>query len=85
MEAQWDWTDFHRSFRQASPVPAIHVLFSVVLRSGVYPAVWGWALTSSLLKPGKPPGRTASLLGIRLSSHIAGWFEQILDRQMRWI
>eukprot|EP00973_Karenia_brevis_P054112 7517463-Karenia_brevis.AAC.1 len=40
------------------------LLFSIMLRSSVYPAMWGLALIRSLLKPGKPCDQASSLRGI---------------------
>lgn len=60
-------------------------LFSLVLRSGVYPTSWGISLIASLLKPGKPATSAASLRGIRLLSRIAAWFGQAVDQRARAI
>ena len=64
-------------------LPFAHMLFNVILRTTVYPTAWGIGLIRSLLKPGKPPGLTTSLRGIRLLSSMASWFGRVLDQRAR--
>ena len=61
----------------------MHLLFSVMLRYGVYPLCWGSALVRAILKPGKPKDSTSSLRGIRLISAFASWFGRLFDKRSR--
>ena len=44
---------------------SMHLLFSVMLRFGVYPFTLGFALVQVILKPGKPIHEASRLRGIR--------------------
>jgi hypothetical protein len=61
----------------------MHLLFSIMLRFGIYPLSWGCALVRAILKPGKPKKEASSLRGIRLISIFASWFGRIFDRRAR--
>ena len=61
----------------------VHLLFTLMLRFGVYPLVRGTALVRAILKPGKPKDATYSLRGIRLISSLASWFSRLLDNRAR--
>ena len=59
------------------------LLFTVMLRSAVYPRALGVALIRSLVKPGKPAERVTSPRGIRLLCSTAAWLGQLLDQRAR--
>ena len=61
----------------------MHLLFSVMLRFGVYPLAWGVGLVRAILKPGKPKNMASSLRGIRLLSSFASWFGRVYDGRAR--
>ena len=61
-------------------VTFVVVLFSLIFQSIRYPTMWGTAIITSLLKPGKPANAPTSLRGIRLLCRIAAWFGQVLDQ-----
>eukprot|EP00973_Karenia_brevis_P054323 7547789-Karenia_brevis.AAC.1 len=70
--------------RECKPLfMSVYLIFNMMLRSCVYPSQWGIALIRSLLKPGKPPDKTASLRGIRLLCSLASWFGRVLDNRFR--
>ena len=61
----------------------LHMLFTLIVKFGVYPVDWGVALVRALLKPGKPKTEPTSLRGIRLVSGMASWFGRVFDNRAR--
>jgi hypothetical protein len=61
----------------------MQLLFSVIIKYGVYPLDWGVALLRALLKPGKPKDQPSSLRGIRLVNGMASWFGRVYDNRAR--